>query len=400
VAAALFCLLLLLGAGAGYRWFYFRHYDFWEAQRALKLDLLADAQRHVDLYLQSAPDDLEGHLLAVRIDRLLERFAEAEKHLHDCKRLAGMTDRVQLEWLLLRAFWGEIASVDSGLRYSLEKEEQAVLVLEGLAYGYQKELRHVASLVCLDKWLKREPESVRALSWRGWVHENLEAKDEAMDDYKRALELSPQHTAARLALAKMLLFEKKIPQAAEHLQILESAKPGNPGVIFLLAECRMAQARNDEAAVFLDKLLALQPNNMPALHQRGRLAAELGEKEKWFRKALELDPSFLDARYSLYTCLLQQPGRRAEAALELKKYQQTQENWTLFKKTLQALEQSPQDPDLLATAADVLWTTDPSVAQRFLAKALSVSPDHPRAREILARERPKYEQLRKAAVKP
>src|SRR5437016_4220961 len=90
------CVLSLLAWPAGHCWF---QRDFREAQRAFQLDLLSDASRHIEAYLKLRPDDLEGHFLAARIDRLLTRFPEANGHLEECKRLEGVTERFQLELL-------------------------------------------------------------------------------------------------------------------------------------------------------------------------------------------------------------------------------------------------------------------------------------------------------------
>jgi tetratricopeptide (TPR) repeat protein len=155
------------------------------------------------------------------------------------------------------------------------------------------------------------------------------------------------------------------------------------------------QGRSEEARAFLDKLLARQRENSLALHRRGWLASEPHEQENWFRKALAIDLSFAEARYSLYTCLQQQRNRDAEAAAELKTYEETLNNWETFKKTLDALERSPHNPDLLAKIGDLLMARDPVAGQQFLFKALAVAPGNALAHQVLAR----HKQARKAAEK-
>jgi tetratricopeptide (TPR) repeat protein len=393
VLAGLCALLLPAWPVARHYWF---QSDLREARRAFDLDLLADAGRHIERYLTRCPDDLEGHFLAARIDRLRTRFPEAHLHLEECKRLDGVTERFQLELLLMRAQGGELMAVEPGLLYCVEQKHSArLLILETLSLSYLKELRYVASLACLDKWLKEEPDSVRALSWRGWVMENLHSKEDSRKDFERALELSPKHGMTRLRLINSLLADKDVRLATQHVDILEKAEPENPGVIYALAQCRALQGRSEEARELLDKLLALQPENSPALHRRGRLASDLHEQEKWFRKALAIDPSFAEARYGLYTCLQQQRNRNAEAAAELKTYEETVNNWEALRKTLDALERSPHNPDLLAKIGDLLMARDPTVGQQFLFKALAVAPDHALARQVLAR----HNQARKAREK-
>src|SRR5262249_18501125 len=152
-----------------------------------RLDLLSEASAAIHSHVQLKPNDSEGHLLACRIERLRGRFAEAEKHLKEFKRINGSNERSQLERLLLSAMGGELEPADEyRLRNSLGKTNpNNVPILEALVFAYLREFRFGMSLKYLEKWLEEEPDSVRALSWRGMVKDNLNLSDEASDDYRR-----------------------------------------------------------------------------------------------------------------------------------------------------------------------------------------------------------------------
>jgi tetratricopeptide (TPR) repeat protein len=376
------CLLSLCGWAGGY-WYF--HVSLWKARQAFRLDLLPEASAAVNAYLEGKPNDVEAHLLASRIGRLQGNFPAVEKHLQNVKRLEGSTERSQVEWLLLRAVGGELASVELGLKVAVEKNDpNTILILEGLVFSYMKDMRYGNALYYVDKWLQAEPDCVRALSWRGWIREEFNYTTGARDDYSRVLELSPNHLSTRLRLVNILLIEKNIPEAGEHLRILERDAPENPEVIYDLAQCRAFEGESEEARKLLDHLLGLQPKNARALHQRGNLALDDAEKEKWFRKALAIDLSYHEARYSLFTCLQKQPNRKQEADAEKKKYLATVKNWQTLKKTLDELERTPNNPDLLAAAGKLLLARNPIIAQEFLQKALAVSPGHQNTHKILA----------------
>src|SRR5262249_21668386 len=331
-------------------------------------------------------------------ERLRGNPVAAEKHLEDYKRLAGSTDRSQLEWLLLRAMAGELAEVEAGLLYALEKKDpHSVLILEALIFSHLKEYHFAIARHYAEKWLEQQPDCVRALDWRGVARENLNSLAEARDDYLQVLELSPKHDNARIRLVNLLLSEKNVTGAAEHLNILQQSRADHPEVLFALAQCRTLQGKSEEAISILNRLLSGQPDNARALHKRGQLAQDLAEQEKWFRHALKVDPTYFEARYSLYSCLLNQPNRRQEAQAEKKKYDDARNSWIDFKKILEALEMKPRDPDLLVKAGNLVFARNPGIGLEFLYKALALSPAHQQAHEILARYFENTQQPEKAA---
>ena len=380
------CLFVMAGGAA---WYFWPIVYFWEAQRALSLDLLPEATAAINSYLEHKPNDPEGHLLASRIDRLRDRYDDAEKHLDEYKRIEGSTEGSQLEWVLLRAMGGELPEVESGLHYSLEKNDpHSDLILEALIYCYLKECRYQTARYYLEKWLKKEPDNVRALSWRGWVREILDFKEEAKEDYIRVLQLSPKHQDTRIRYVHALLNDKNFPEALEHLKILERDHPDHAEVKYALAVCRANYGETEEAAKLLDELLVMQPNNARALHERGRLIQAPLQQEKWFRQAIQIDPSFIEARYSLWNCLKTQ-NRSAEAESEKKKYDETVANWIKLKNIFDLLEKAPGNPDLLAEAGNLLLLRNSVVGQGFLYKALMISPNHKLAQEYLAKHHEK-----------
>ena len=377
---------------------YWYHVPLWQARRALDLDLLPEAAAAIASYLQDMPNDAAAHLLACRIERLRGNPLAAEKHLEDYKRLAGSTDRSQLEWLLLRAMAGELAEVEGGLLHALKKKDpQSILILEALIFSHLKEFHFATARHYAEKWLEQEPACVRALDWRGVARENLNSLAEARDDYLQVLERSPKHDNARIRLVNILLTEKNVTGAAEHLKILQQSRADHPEVLFALAHCRTLQGQSEEAISILNRLLSRQPENAQALHKRGQLAQDLDEQEKWFRRAIKADPTYFEARYSLYSCLINQPDRRQEAQAEKKEYDHARNSWIDFKKILEALEMKPRDPDLLVKAGSLVLPRNPGIGLEFLYKALALAPAHQQAHEILARYFEKTQQPEKAA---
>jgi len=138
-------------------------YQFRAARAALDKSLFVDARAHVHQCLKAWPNDVDVHFLAARIERRLNEFKAAEKHLQTYKRIRGVTDEYQTEWILLRAQGGEWNQLEGSLWNCVERNHpQSLEILETLAAGLMREARFSAAYACLNEWLKRDPQSLVA----------------------------------------------------------------------------------------------------------------------------------------------------------------------------------------------------------------------------------------------
>jgi tetratricopeptide (TPR) repeat protein len=367
------------------------------AENALSQDDLVAAREHLDASLKFWPDDASTHLLAARIARLTGNFPDAEQHLDECKRIDGMSDALQLEWCLLRAHSGDLSQVEDGLWQSLnENHPRSLLIIEALVYAYIEEMRYATALGCLAWWLERQPDHIRALDWRGWVRGRMDYKDGMYEDYKRVLQLAPEHWRTRLRLAHALLADKDTKAAHYHLGLLKRSHGDDSEVLAATAECHALLGEMDEARRLLDQLLQHDPKNAPALLQRGRMADSPAQREVYFRRALQAQPGLYEARFQLYYTLLQQK-RSLEADAELKKYKDSTSGLVRLKALLLRLEKMPRDPDVLADIAEIILPGQEDMGVRLLRKALEANPRHQKTHAILASLYEKQNQPQRAA---
>jgi Flp pilus assembly protein TadD len=140
---------------------------------------------------------------------------EAEKRLQAAQKLAGgATERLQLEYLLLRATTGDTDEPAVALgTYLANDDPESVAILETLAAAYIRDLRYGPAYSTLERWIGMDPENATPLFWRGWVLERLNQAKSAMGDYRKALELDPELFNARLRVAEMLLEDKQPEEA-------------------------------------------------------------------------------------------------------------------------------------------------------------------------------------------
>src|SRR5262249_27435536 len=136
----------------------------------------------------------------------------------------------------------------------VEKEHpEAPLILETLSRAYMHHLMYRPAHACLSRWLEIEPDAARAYHWRGWVFERINQPQDAIKDYKEALELAPDLFAIRVRLVEMLLDDNRTLEAVPHLELLLGQYPDLPVIKARLGQCRFVQGEHDEARRLLQE---------------------------------------------------------------------------------------------------------------------------------------------------
>ena len=162
---------------------------------------LSSARAHLALCLALAPKSAEAHFLAAQAARRSGSYDEAEQCLNDCEQLGLSREAIALERALSRAQRGELAGVEEYLLSGINKDQpEVVLILEALSQGYLRTYRLADALHCLDLWLQRQPNNVRALLWRGEVKERRHSNAEAVAVYQHAVEVEPENDNARASI--------------------------------------------------------------------------------------------------------------------------------------------------------------------------------------------------------
>jgi Tfp pilus assembly protein PilF len=161
--------------------------------------------------------------------------------------------------------------------------------------------------------------------------------------------------------------------------------------------CLFSQGKTAEARKVLSQLAARPAPPAQVFYYLGKLAPDPAEAEKWYRKALKLQPNNLEARYALYASL-RQAGRNKEAAEELRVYQAAHKDGEETKKLHDQMERDPNNPDLLSKLGGrLLEEFDNPHGLHLLHRALSFAPNHRYAHEVLARYYEKNNQPERAA---
>jgi Tfp pilus assembly protein PilF len=264
-----------------------------------------------------------------QLDRRANNYADAARHLDACQRLGGPADAIELErglGLIQNGIYN--AELDAlCARHMARADADQYVILEALSQGLTKTYRLKEALVCLNRMLVLQPNSAYALRRRAWIYSQIEAPEMAEADYRRALEIDPEDSGARLGLAEILLsFRKKGAEAAEHFERLWASRQDSTIALGLAQSWRLA-GRLEDARRLLDDWLRSHPRDGPALAERGQLAMEeqaLEEAVTFLRQAEANSPYLFDAHYTLFLCLTRL-GRTAEAEECRVRMEQTKE---------------------------------------------------------------------------
>jgi tetratricopeptide (TPR) repeat protein len=139
--------------------------------------------------------------------------------------------------------------------------------------------------------------------------------DEAIVEYRRALEFEPAYVTAQYNLANALLEQGDASQAVEQFHRALARQPDSVEIYNNLGIAYDTLGRHDEALRTFRKAIELDPNSAEAHYNAGNVLSTQGAPDEAigeFRRALELRPDYGAAHYELGNTLLAL-GKLAEA---------------------------------------------------------------------------------------
>jgi Tfp pilus assembly protein PilF len=385
---ALRFLLLMAGYLGGVELYYrFRLHAAEEATARYDFDAARD---HLTACIRIRPRRSELRLRAARIDRRDGRFAEAGQHLNEFLDLVDRerTPAYLLEYALLRAHQGDLSnSEDYLLGLVGDQGPETPRILEALAYGTNHVYRLGESLRFADAVLEREPDNVPMLLLRAHLWEVTGIFNEALNDYRQAVETHPEHDRARLELAQFLLRRRSVEEAAAEFERLMQRPRRLPGVLLGLALCRLSDAKTDQARELLDRAIEENPDDADALFERGKLAhdeGQLADAEQFLRRAVAQVPYSPQVNLSLSRCLSEQ-GKDEEGGVYRSRLAEIEADLVALEKVKEALAKAPGDPENHRRAGEICMRNGrDEEALRWFMGALQIDPNHKATHQALA----------------
>jgi predicted Zn-dependent protease len=334
------------------------------------------------------------HLLLSRAARQNGDLETAAQELHICQRLTGeATNETAFEWALLQASAGNLHEVDEYLQKLVNRAPEAgPLVWEALVEGYLRVYRNSDAMFCLDIWLKRHPDDVRALELRGLTLVTGRGVVRGTEDYRRVLDLDPTRRQTRWRLIEGLINLGSYEEAAENLEIYARGQPESPAVASRLARCYILLNRREEARQLLDRMLAKHPDDGPCLRVRGQFAltessdaTAAQDAEGWMRRAAAILPDDYQTQWLLFETLRRQ-GKSDEANEQHKKAEAVKDRTERISDLRsRELAERPFDPALHYEMGVLLIRTGHAdIGERWLHSSLGLDPNYKPAHAALA----------------
>jgi tetratricopeptide (TPR) repeat protein/ADP-heptose:LPS heptosyltransferase len=153
---------------------------------------------------------------------------------------------------------------------------------------------------------------------------------EALDCYRRALDLDPLHVAAHIQAGRMLQLLQLHGDAIEHFEKALALAPRDENALAELGRSLASSCRIDEVIAHLERAVQSRPESAAlqiALGSAYRDDQRFAEAERCFRSAVEIEPALITAHLQLAQ-VLQSLDKSLEAADRYEQVLELDENNT------------------------------------------------------------------------
>jgi tetratricopeptide (TPR) repeat protein len=161
----------------------------------------------------------------------------------------------------------------------IERQEQLIDIEPGvnghieLARSYRRASQLDKAVTRLQEALELAPGNTTVLESLAIALTDVGRHDEALVHWRRCVQLAPNDSRAHLNLGTALGFSNQVGQAESHLKLATQLDPGFAPAFFRLGRAQSYLGRFDDALLSFRAALALNPNDLMALHSAARLLA-------------------------------------------------------------------------------------------------------------------------------
>jgi arylsulfatase A-like enzyme/Flp pilus assembly protein TadD len=269
------------------------------------------------------------------------------------------------------------------------------------AHGYYEQAEKL-----YRRFVELEPDNATGVSYLGRCLLMLDRPDEALAQFRHAVELNPKAFEDHRALGNMLAMRGEYAEAAEHMRAaIEHNRDLETNARINLAMLLAFEGKIDEGLRLFDEVIKIDPKIARAHLQKGialRAAGQLSEGLAALQEAVRLDPKFAAAHEHLAAALYQS-GQKEQAIDHLQKVaQENPDQAVVHNKLAELLSHEGESElaekslrrvvELLPESAiahrnlgtNLLLQGDLAEAIEHLRKAVEIAPDMPIALHHLA----------------
>jgi tetratricopeptide (TPR) repeat protein len=202
-------------------------------------------------------------------------------------------------------------------RDTLRKNPQAWMAHNNLGTLLQSRGKHEEALEQYRRLLEIKPDSADGYSNTALSLSSLGRIEEASAYYRRALDLDPTLAVAHTNLGNILQGEGRLDEAVEQYRQAVRYRPNLSEAVFNLANALLKQRKYAEALEQYSRALQLNPQDAEAQYEAGLCLISLGrsaEAVKYLREAVRLKPDWPAPLERLASLPATQPAEPAAPA--------------------------------------------------------------------------------------
>jgi tetratricopeptide (TPR) repeat protein len=316
------------------------------AQDALQRRDFQSAVDHLIEYRAVNPSDTSSILLLAQTARRNGNYGQALQYLQMYEQLKPANPAAQLEAKLLQIQRGDFTQASAILQDALAHPDapETQMALEGViepALNAQFPIWAQGRVdvpapgfpaidtiqKAIANWLELQAspaDQVQGLVWRGRAYRVSDQDSRAVADFRKALEIDPEHFQARVLLA-IARSQQSPEEAAGHFEHLRERRPDDPRILFALATLKHGLGQLREARAILERMLERDANDVSCLIQLGLIELDeerFHEAEQRLRRVFQINPDIPAANLALSRCLrgmgqTEEADRLQERFLEL-----------------------------------------------------------------------------------
>lgn len=279
----------------------------WRAETALRAHDADAALIWLHRAQRFAPRDARIEFLLARAYRKQGLMNDVREHLQRAWNLGYSVPLLDREQWLASAQTGQLNMAEPHLAELLtDPQGDSADICEAFVNGFFLNYRLQDALRLLQPWIADFPGDPHPLVIRAKIFEETRRWQDAEQDLRHALALSPRHAEAACELGRVLT-EQKQPQAAfEFYQQAANDPALRVEALLGRAKCLRLTGQAEAARAQLNELAMLDPDSLAVLLELGRLASDSGryaEAVDILRKGFAREPANLELRYALAVAL-------------------------------------------------------------------------------------------------
>ena len=215
----------------------------------------------------------------------------------------------------------EFVNIGPGGMERIEAPATEFYKLFNIAIETMKKSRFDEAVLQWRKALELNPDDSKAHFNLGYSMFERGELDKAIEEYRRACELDPEDAVVHANLALALAQTGKLGEAIDHYRKALALNPGNPMVEADLGVALFENGKSAESMEHLKRAVELDPENAEAHSKLGSILAKSGQVKDavpQLEKAVALGPDSVEYQFNL-GYVLGQMGSFAEAVPHMEK---------------------------------------------------------------------------------